>query len=175
MGEPKHGGDFFATVSMAEILLTQNLVEQSRRVLARLPQSARSDPRVVALRQRLEEIGTRVTLDQIPLPPAGRDSVRLEFAERAMRLEFELTADGLALAKRKARFGGRNVLRLFTAHMGPRGVRTTTRDIELQHLCARLELLGTPRPAVHVAAVGYLAHTGEFVPLARSERLTVER
>lgn len=175
MADPKGFGDFFATVSMAEILLTQNLVEQSRRVLGRLPRHILSDPRVEALRQRLEEIGARVTLDQVPLSAEGRDRINLSFIDRALRLEFELTEEGIALARRKARFAGRNVLRLFTAHMGPRGVRTTTRDVELQHLCARLELLGTPRPAVHVSAVGYLAHTGEFVPLSSSEQLTVDR
>lgn len=175
MSDPRGIDNLFATVSMAEIFLSQNLVEQARRVLVRLPEKTHPEPRVAALRERLDEIGNRVTLDQVAQSDEGQDRVALAFTDRALRIDFELTDEGVALAKRKARFAGRRVLRLFTAHMGPRGVRTTTRDIDLQHSCARLELLGTPRPAVHVAAVGYLANTGEFVPLSSSEPLPVAR
>jgi len=52
-------------------------------------------------------------------------------------------------------------------------VRTSTLDIEAGLLAARLDLPGLPRPAVYVAAVGFLANTGEFLPLARTEPLTV--
>jgi hypothetical protein len=176
MSDPRSLENLFATVSMAEIFLSQNLVDQARRVFVRLPEQSHPEPRVAALRERLDEIGNRVTLDQVAQSDdEGRDRVALAFTDRALRIDFELTDEGVALAKRKARFAGRRVLRLFTAHMGPRGVRTTTRDIDLQHSCARLELLGTPRPAVHVAAVGYLANTGEFVPLSSSEPLPVAR
>ncbi|MCU0663934.1 MAG: tetratricopeptide repeat protein [Myxococcota bacterium] len=175
MSDIRSQSDLFATVSMAEILLAQNLVDQARRVLFHLPSEHEVEPRIAALRERLAEIGTRHTLDQVPQPSQGRDRVAVEFTNRTMRIDFEVTDEGVALARRKTRFAGRSVLRLFTAHIGPRGVRTTTRDIDLQMPSARLELLGTPRPAVHVAAVGYLAHTGEFVPLSSSSPLPVAK
>lgn len=161
----------FTTVSMAEILLSQNLVAEARRVLNRLLASDPHNSRVAALTERILELEGKGEVAPIPVAPGGRDRVTLERVGEAVRLTWELTEEGLGIAERAARYSGRPVVRLFTAAPGPRGVRTATRDLDLQPLAAYTDLGGLPRPAVHVAAAGFLANTGSFVPLAESATL----
>jgi len=166
-------GPEFVTVAMAEILLNQNLVDEARAVVEQLRARKEDDPKLAGLVARLATIGRNA--DPVPLTPSGSDRALLVLREGTLEAEWELTEEGLALARRRARYSGVRVLRLFTAASGPRGVRSTTRDVEIDLPAARLELHGLPAPAVHVLAVGFLSHTGEFVPLARSEPLSVSR
>jgi hypothetical protein len=165
--------EVFATPAMADILLGQNLIDEARRVIERLHLADPANPRVVCLEQRLEELQSRPLAEQLVLRPSGADSVSIEMAGKAVRVFFEITDEGIALARRKAQYSGTSVLRLFTAAPGPRGVRISMRDEEIRHPSGRIDLPGLPRPAVHVAAVGFLANTGEFVPLAQSKPLSV--
>lgn len=158
---------------MAEILLRQNLVDEARLVVEKLLTEDPDNPRVTALADRIENVTGCRTVSQIPVSPKNTDIVSIQEFESSIRIEWGLTEEGLTLAKRKVRYSGRNVLRLFSAVPGPRGVRTSTQDLEIAHMTARLDLSGLPQPAVHVAAVGFLANTGEFVPLAQSEPLMV--
>ncbi|MCP4606701.1 MAG: hypothetical protein GY847_40370 [Proteobacteria bacterium] len=162
---------FFVTAAMAEILISQNLAEEARRVTDQLSEREGESPRVIALYERLDEMSKQI--DPIPAEPRGRDSVTVAIEGKTLKVGWEITEDGLALARRKVRYSGHSVLRLFSAVPGPRGVRTSTQDIELELSAASLDLNGLPHPAVHVAAVGFLGNTGEFVPLARSEPLVV--
>lgn len=162
-------GSPFATVSMAEILLAQDLWEEAAAVVDVLSRSEPIDPRVPELRRRLEQRSSQGEIEQRPVDPAGEDRVALELADGRLRLSWELTREGVELARRAVRYSGREIVRLFTAIAGPRGVRTGTRDLPLSLPAGRVELLGVPRAAVYVAAVGYLGLNGVFVPLARSE------
>jgi hypothetical protein len=164
----------FDTPAMVEILLNQKLIDEAREMVDRLNRSDPENPRVVALSIRLEELESQRSAEQLALPAIGKDTVSIAIADRRVRVSFEITDAGIALAKRKVRYSGYNVLRIFTAAPGPRGVRISSRDEEIQYPAGRFELPGMPRPAVHVAAVGFLAHTGEFVPLAQSEPLSVD-
>jgi hypothetical protein len=164
-------GPEFVTVAMAEILLDQALVEEARKVIEELRTARGDDPKVLGLVERLEATGRPA--EPIPVTPLGRDRSSLTEHNGVLTAEWELTEGGLALARRRARYSGVRIIRLFSAAPGPRGVRSATRDTEVALLAGRLELRGLPRPAVHVLAVGFLSHTGQFVPLARSEPLTV--
>ncbi len=165
----------FVTVSMAEILLDQELVVDAGKVIEQLLEKAPANPRILALDQRLKDILKQGPLVQVPIAPKDSNSVTIEKNDTLLKLEWEVTENGLAFAKRVVRYSGQTILRLFSAVPGPRGVRTSTRDIELDHLSAEMSLLGLPYPGVFVAAVGYLGNTGEFVPLAHSESLMVSK
>ncbi len=173
MADPPDKEPVFVTVSMAEILLAQNLVSETEEVVRQLRRSDPDNPRIRALEERLKQVRSAPPVAQQPLPLEGRDTAVLNAGPDAVTLAWELTDEGLALARRRALYSGRSIARLFTAAPGPRGVRTATRDIEIAHPAAKVVLRGLPLPAVHVAAVGFLANTGVFVPLARSESLVV--
>lgn len=158
---------------MAEILLSQNLLEQARRVVEELIATDPKNPRIPELARRIEELAQRSGHETVPLEPIGKDSIYLELSGGSVRVYWELTERGLVLARNKAIYSGTPIVRLFTAALGPRGVRTGSRDHEIDKLCARRDFFGMPRPAAHVAAVGFLANTGEFVPMAQSSVLKV--
>jgi len=158
----------FTTASMAEILLGQDLVREAAQLIERLERTHGGEPRVERLRSRLAERLARGEAVQVPVPELGTDRVALALDDGALRATWELSDAGLAIAKRKVRYSGHAVVRLFTAAVGPRGVRKALVDLEIQHKAGRVDLGGLPRPAVHVAAVGFLGRNGAFVPLARS-------
>ena len=172
MGEHPDKDLVFATVSMAEILLAQNLISETEEVVRQLQKSDPMNPRVIALAERLKQV-KGPPVEQQPVTPVGADTTTLLAGSNVVVLKWELTQNGLDLAKRRARYSGRSIARLFTASPGPRGVRTMTRDIEIEHPAAQVALRGLPQPAVHVAAAGFLANTGMFVPLARSDALVM--
>ncbi len=163
----------FVTVSMAEILLTQNLVNETAKVVARLQKIDPANPRVLALAKRLEEVAQAGGTGSVAIEERGVDYVKIERKSGSLLLRWELTPEGLAIAKAAARFSGTRILRLFTAQPGPRGVRTGSRDIGVEHAAGEMLCYGLPDTAVHVGAIGYLANTGVFVPLARSEPCVV--
>ncbi len=164
----------YATVSMAEILLSQNLAAEAEKVILVLQKRLPGDPRVTALAERLAEMRRPPAADTAPsLSPTGFDRIALENASPGIGIEWELTESGLAMAKRAVRYSGRPVIRLFTAAAGRRGVRTGIRDIDIHALFGRTVLAGMPRPAVHTAAVGYLANTGVFISCSQSLTLKV--
>lgn len=158
----------FTTVAMAEILMVQDLVKEASEVIARLEDQHPGDERVHALRKRMSERMCLGVSTQNPVPATGVDRIALFFKEDTLHLEWELTPSGLELAKRVVRYSGQSIIRLFTAAPGPRGVRTTIRDIELERSLGGQEISGTPSGAVHTAAVGFLGRNGAFVPMARS-------
>ncbi len=168
MADPLEAITPFATAAMAEILLGQDLVREAAEIIGRLSRAHPGDPRVACLEERLEERLARGEALQIPEPEEGRDRISLAFEASALCASWELSDAGLAVAKRKVRYSGHAVVRLFTAAVGPRGVRKALADLEIKHKAGRVELRGLPRPAVHVAAVGFLGRNGAFVPLARS-------
>jgi hypothetical protein len=155
----------FVTVSMAEILLDQDMIEEAGKMVAQLLKREPNNSRVQALKVRLDGFTAG---ESIPRKPQGIDGISIENLESGLRMVWELTTSSLELVGRQVRYSGCNVIRLFTAAPGPRGVRTTTRDIQIEIPAGQLDLSGLPSPAVFVAAVGFLANTGTFVPLARS-------
>jgi hypothetical protein len=104
-----------------------------------------------------------------PIAPKDVDFISLKLSLKTLHMAWEVKEESIALAKRKVRYAGQCIVRLFSAVPGPRGVRTSTKDISVDAGAAQIELEGLPCPAVHVAAVGFLSKTGEFVPLAESE------
>lgn len=171
MTERTLGSEGPVTPAMAEILLDQGLLAEARELLGRLDRERPGDGRIPRLLERLAELEGAGESVQEPLEGAGRDSVALASPGRDLELRWELTRPGLDLARRTARYSGTTVVRLLTVTSGPRGTRKTTRDIALRHPCGRVLLPGLPRPAVHVAAAGFLARSGVFVPLATSDPL----
>jgi hypothetical protein len=169
VGEPGHSSSPFATVSMAEILLAQDLWKEAAEVVEVLAARELVDPRLHELKRRIEQRSLRGELEQRPVDAAGRDRIALALTDAGLGLTWELTDAGLALARRSVRYSGVTIVRLFTAVAGPRGVRTGTRDIEVELPAGELDLLGVPSSAVYVAAAGYLGRNGVFAPLARSE------
>jgi hypothetical protein len=123
---------------------------------------------VADLRQRLERRSRLGEIEQAQVTAAGEDRVILELDDQGLQVTWELTADGLAIARRAVRYSGRPIVRLFTAVAGPRGVRTGTRDIELDLEAGQIALPDVPLPAVYTAAVGFLGQNGAFLPLSRS-------
>jgi hypothetical protein len=160
---------------MAEILLAQDLWKEAAEVVGALLSRQPIDPRVPDLARRLELRSAQGDVEQRPVDARGGDRAGLLRTESGLRLTWELTDDGLALARRVARYSGVSIVRLFTAITGPRGVRTGRRDIEVDLRAGQIELIGVPRSAVCVAAAGFLARSGVFVPLARSETVGGER
>ena len=176
MPEDRKGrGSIFNTVSMAEILLSQNLVQETQKVIADLKDKNKSDPTIVTLEKRVESLSQTTEPIARPQPARGFDRIDISCAKRVLTIEFELTEHSLLGAKKVARYSGYEIIRLFTASPGPRGVRTNTRDIKIPSHAAVLEIRGLPFKAVHVAAIGFLAHTGFFVPVARSSPLVIEK
>ena len=169
MSDTENENQVFATISMAEILLAQNMLLETRKVVRELLKSDPDNPRIIALFERLEEVERGELPRPVALPEKGSDHVALFQDNRAIRISFEITEKGMAIAKRTARYMGRPIVRVFTASPGPRGVRTATRDIDVSVGAAAVNLFGMQRPAVHVAAVGYLANTGTFVAMSRTE------
>lgn len=163
----------FDTAAMAEILLGQGLVREAAEVIERLGRSHGEDPRVALLRGRLTEKLAQGETAQVRIPETGSDLVVLAPVAGTLRVTWELGDAGLAIAKRRVRYSGHAVIRLFTATVGPRGVRRALVDFEIEHKAGRVDLGGLPRPAVHVAAVGFLGRNGAFVPLARSAPVSV--
>ena len=160
----------FITISMGEILLAQNMLADTRKVVRHLQVQEPDNPRVKALAKRLKEVEKGESQRPSILPREGIDRIALAEKEGAVAVVFEITEKGMAIAKRTARYSGRAVVRIFTAAPGPRGVRTVTRDLDVEQGAASIPLFGLQRPAVHVASVGYLANTGMFVSLAQTER-----
>jgi hypothetical protein len=173
MGDHPDRDLVFVTVSMAEILLSQNLVTETEKVVLQLQKSDPENPKVIELAKRLQSVKGSPVDDQIPADPRGRDDVKVTYREAALHLAWELTDEGVAVARARARYSGSRIVRLLTASPGHRGVRTMIRDIHIRPSAGRIALRGLPAPAVYVAAVGYLANTGLFVPMARSAPLTV--
>ncbi|MDD5308386.1 MAG: hypothetical protein PHU25_13780 [Deltaproteobacteria bacterium] len=169
-----HGTGFFATLAMAEILLGQDLWAEAGGVLDRFEERHPGDPRLAQLRHRLAEKIAEGSVGEIALEPRGMDRISLGVSGKALRAEWEITEDGIGMARRAVGYSGTTVLRLFTASRGPRGVRCVTRDLPVAGAAARVDLRGLPRPAVHVASVGFLGNNGRFVPVARSATLGVE-
>jgi len=161
----------FATVTLAQILLGQDLLDEAERMVEQLLARRLDDPRVVALAARVRRRREQGEIVQRPDTPRGTDRIALELDGDALRIGWELTAAGGALARRAVRYSGHEVVRLFTALAGPRGVRRNSRDLELDHRAGRLEPFGVPRGAVFVAAVGFRGLNGAFVPLATSAPL----
>jgi hypothetical protein len=153
---------------MAEILLAQDLWQDAAFVVEQIGARSPDDPRLDLLRRRIEERAALGEIDETPLPATGEDRMSLATDGRGLVLSWELTRNGIEIARRAARFSGRRIVRLFTAAVGPRGVRTGTRDIEVSLDAGQLVLKGVVDRAVHVAAAGFLARSGVFVPLARS-------
>ncbi|MBN2802157.1 MAG: tetratricopeptide repeat protein [Deltaproteobacteria bacterium] len=158
----------FVTVAMAEILLTQNQLDKAEEMINTLYKISPDDERVILLKERLalkkssdNEVFNKNT-------PLEKDSVALSLNSDSLLVDFELTDEGLAIAKRAVRYSGRAILRLFTAAPGPRGVRTSIRDFELTETCASFKVAGIPQKGVFAASVGFLGHSGLFVPMARA-------
>jgi hypothetical protein len=167
--EPLNSEDLFATYAMVEILLGQNLFQDAAKVLRQLERTHGHTPYIQDLKARIK------LLSHPPLPVAiehqGENRVRLTDLDSHMHIEWELTGEGLEMAHRIAKYSGRAIVRLFTAAPGRRGVRTSYQDWDAAPLAAELMLVGLPRPAVFVAAAGFLCNTGEFVPLCRTESI----
>lgn len=166
-------GSMYATISMAEILLSQNLASEAEKVIRALEKKNPFDPHVQSLVGRLKELLRPPNADASLPSLTGIDRVWLRNADPGLCVGWELTEAGLLMAKRTVRYSGRAVVRLFTAAMGQRGVRTQLRDIDISLPAGQTVLAGMPRPAVHAAAVGYLANTGQFVSCAQSPSLKV--
>ena len=162
----------FDTVAMAEILMVQDLVKEASAVIARLEKEHPEDDRVKALRKRMSQRMGLGLKSQIPVPAKGEDRVSLAWVDETLRVEWELTPEGLDLAKRTVRYSGFSIIRLFTAAPGPRGVRTMVRDLFLDLETGQLEISGTIGGAVHTAAIGFLGRNGAFVPMARALPVT---
>jgi hypothetical protein len=161
--------EIFVTTAMAEILLNQHMLAEARRIIEQLLENEPENPRHVALNHRLHAMVHHGEREPKPIPSSDRDFVILKRRSDTLQMEWELKEESIALAQRKARYAGQNVVRLFSAVPGPRGVRTSTRDITIGVGAAHVEMTGLPCPAVHVAAAGFLSKTGEFIPLAESE------
>lgn len=170
MNDSSNENQIFATVSMAEILLAQNMLLETRMVVEELLKSDPHNPRIIALFDRLQEVEKGELPKPVALAEMGMERIELSQDNRAMKIAFEITEKGMTIAKRSARYMGRPVVRIFTASPGPRGVRTVTRDIDVSIGAAAFNLFGMQRPAVHVAAVGYLANTGVFVAMSRTQK-----
>jgi hypothetical protein len=164
----------FATVTLAQILLGQDLLDEARQMIEQLERRRPDDPRVAALAARARRRLEQGEIEQRSAASEGRDRIALALAEGALEISWELTDAGAALGRRIVRYSGHEVVRLFTALAGPRGVRRHSRDIELDHRAGRLELFGVPRGGVFVAALGFRGLNGVFVPLATSVLLVDE-
>lgn len=164
----------FDTVAMAQILLDQHMMEEASEMIRRLVESSSEDPRTAALLARIEEKTRLGETEQVEVARQGIDSMILRRGPGSIEAGWELTDEGLGIARRRVRYSGIPIIRLFTAAAGPRGVRKTYNDVELVRLCARQVFPGLPRPAIHVAAVGFLGNNGAFVPLARSTTLSTD-
>ncbi|MBN2341804.1 MAG: hypothetical protein JXX29_10660 [Deltaproteobacteria bacterium] len=158
----------FTTVAMAEILMVQDLIKEASEVISRLEQQHPDDERVKALRKRMSEKMGLGMPEQHPSAARGIDRIELFFTEGSLCMEWELTDEGLALAKRVVRYSGHTIIRLFTAAPGPRGVRTTIQDIAIELAVGQQEISGTATGAVFTAAIGFLGRNGAFVPMARA-------
>lgn len=168
MSDPTRSEIPFATVTMAEILLGQDMIAEATEVIERLVDEYGDDARVKELLERIRERSIQGEVSQDLIPKKGIDRIEIESRDGVLSISFELTDQGLAIARRKVRYSGHSIVRLFTASTGLRGVRKNTRDIEILHPAAQLDIHGLPRSSVHVAAIGFLGRNGAFVPLARS-------
>ncbi len=168
MSDPTSSEIPFATVTMAEILLGQDMIAEAAEVIDRLVDERGNDARVVELFERIRERSAQGEVSQDSIARKMVDHIEIESRDGVLRISFELTDQGLAMARRKVRYSGHAIVRLFTASTGPRGVRKNTRDIEILHPAAQFDIHGLPRSSVHVSAIGFLGRNGAFVPLARS-------
>jgi hypothetical protein len=158
----------FITVAMAEILLVQNQLKEAAGMIKELEQRFPDDQRVQRLKQRLQQRERSGDLVQTSEVQTGKDSVVLKLDSSLLNIRWELTPESLALAKKQVRYSGKNILRLFTASPGPRGVRTAVQDFVLNYDCASMTVSGIPAMAVFAAAVGFLGHSGLFVPVGQA-------
>lgn len=158
----------FFTVAMAEILLDQDMIAEAAEVIDRLVEEQGSDARVLELLQRVRDRLAQGEVSQDSIARKMVDRIEIDSSNGMLRISFEVTDQGLAIARRKVRYSGHSIVRLFTASAGPRGVRKNTRDIEILHPAAQFDIHGLPKSSVHVAAIGFLGRNGAFVPLARS-------
>lgn len=158
----------FFTVAMAEILLDQDMIAEAAEVIDRLVEEQGSDARVLELLQRVRDRLAQGEVSQDSIARKMVDRIEIDSSDGMLRISFEVTDQGLAIARRKVRYSGHSIVRLFTASTGPRGVRKNTRDIEILHPAAQFDIHGLPKSSVHVAAIGFLGRNGAFVPLARS-------
>ena len=78
MAESPDNELMFVTVSMAEILLAQNLVSDTAKVVARLRKIDPNNPRVIALAKRLEEMARAGSASAAAIDARGEDYVELE-------------------------------------------------------------------------------------------------
>ena len=156
---------------MVEILLGQNLIHDAKKIINQLAVEQGETPRICELRERLRAVSNPP--DPTPTEPQGKNQIRLVDQLPNLIVEWEITPAGLELGKRVAKYSGHGIVRLFTASPGPRGVRTSYQDIPADPAAAKVILPGLPKLAVHVAAVGFLCNTGEFIPLLRTEPLEV--
>ena len=166
-GDKEH--PIFLTAAMAEILLQQSMLTEARHIIDQLLENAPENPRYIALDERLQAMVRQGELEPTPIATKNNDYIHLRFASKVLHMEWEVHEESIALAKRKTRYGGQAIVRLFSAVPGPRGVRTSTKDTLIEIGAAQLAFTGLPFPAVHVAAVGFLSKTGAFVPLAQSK------
>ena len=158
----------FFTVAMAEILLGQDMIAEAAEVIDRLVEERGSDARVLELMQRVRDRLAQGEVSQDSIARKMVDRIEIDSSDGMLRISFEVTDQGLSIARRKVRYSGHSIVRLFTASTGPRGVRKNTRDIEILHPAAQFDIHGLPKSSVHVAAIGFLGRNGAFVPLARS-------
>lgn len=156
---------------MVEILLRQHLLYDARLVLDQLKAREGETPELCSLYIRLDAMAKQT--EPIAVAPLGSDRVHLSDVDPCLRIEWEVTDMGLDIARRAAKYSGKTIVRLFSAFLGPRGVRTSSRDIDAIQAAARIDIAGLVRPAVHVAAAGFLCNTGEFIPIARTDPLII--
>jgi hypothetical protein len=79
-----------------------------------------------------------------------------------------MTEQGLDIAKKRVRYSGSTIVRLFTAASGPRGVRTSLKDYTIDYSTGSMTITGISKRASYTAAVGFLGRNGAFVPMARA-------
>jgi hypothetical protein len=158
----------YTTAAMAEILLSQDMLRDAEAVIATLEKEHPGDQRVQLLRQRLNDRQGGGEPVQRPEEPMGTDRLTMALDRTQLQVSWELSDDGLALARRQVRYSGQTILRLFIAQPGPRGVRTLTRDFDLAHHCGSCTFSGMPALAAFTAAIGFLGRNGHFVPMARA-------
>ncbi len=164
----KNSEGTFITVAMAEILLSQNQMSKAAKMIKLLHKRNPFDARVEALKERLAKKKDTDEQIQKQVGATGKDRLELHLFPDNITVLFELTNNSLDIAKREVRYSGKAILRLFTAAPGPRGVRTTLKDFELEYNCASFKIAGLPKYAVYACSAGFLGHSGLYIPMIRA-------